>query len=41
MFVIFVLFVLAGLCETRGGYLVWGWMREDKPRRRLCSRLWC
>ena len=25
------LFVLAGLCEIGGGYLVWGWMREDKP----------
>ena len=26
-----VLFVLAGLCEIGGGYLVWGWMREHKP----------
>jgi small multidrug resistance family-3 protein len=25
------LFVLAGLCEIAGGYLVWGWMREHKP----------
>ncbi len=25
------LFVLAGLCEISGGYLVWGWMREHKP----------
>ncbi len=25
------LFVLAGLCEIGGGYLVWGWMREGKP----------
>jgi small multidrug resistance family-3 protein len=25
------LFVLAGLCESGGGYLVWGWMREHKP----------
>jgi small multidrug resistance family-3 protein len=25
------LFVLAGLCEFGGGYLVWGWMREHKP----------
>ena len=25
------LFVLAGLCEIGGGYLVWGWMRESKP----------
>lgn len=26
--VIFGLFILAGLCEIGGGYLVWGWMRE-------------
>ena len=25
------LFVLAGLCEIGGGYLVWGGMREHKP----------
>ncbi len=25
------LFVLAGLCEIGGGYLVWGWMRDQKP----------
>jgi small multidrug resistance family-3 protein len=25
------LFVIAGLCEIGGGYLVWGWMREHKP----------
>ena len=25
------LFVVAGLCEIGGGYLVWGWMREHKP----------
>jgi len=24
-------FVLAGLCEIGGGYLVWGWMRDNKP----------
>jgi len=24
------LFVMAGLCEIGGGYLVWGWMREHK-----------
>ena len=24
-------FVVAGLCEIGGGYLVWGWMREHKP----------
>lgn len=26
-----VLFVVAGLCEIGGGYLVWGWMREQRP----------
>lgn len=26
-----VLFVLAGLCEIGGGYLVWGWVRDHKP----------
>lgn len=31
MLIIGVLFVLAGLCEIGGGYLVWGWMREHKP----------
>ena len=25
------LFVLAGLCEIGGGYLIWGWLRQDKP----------
>ncbi len=25
------LFVLAGLCEIGGGYLVWLWVREGKP----------
>ena len=29
--VIGALFLLAGLCEIGGGYLVWGWMRESKP----------
>lgn len=24
------LFVLAGLCEIGGGYLVWRWLREDQ-----------
>ena len=24
------LFVLAGLCEIGGGYLVWQWLREGK-----------
>jgi len=31
LIVIAVLFVVAGLCEIGGGYLVWGWMREGKP----------
>lgn len=26
-----ILFVLAGLCEIGGGYLVWLWLREQKP----------
>jgi len=26
-----VLFVLAGLCEIGGGYLVWRWWREGAP----------
>lgn len=25
------LFILAGLCEIGGGYLIWLWLREDKP----------
>lgn len=25
------LFVLAGLCEIGGGYLVWLWLRDHKP----------
>jgi small multidrug resistance family-3 protein len=25
------LFVLAGLCEIGRGYLVWGWLRQDRP----------
>jgi small multidrug resistance family-3 protein len=25
------LFVLAGLCEIGGGYLVWLWFREERP----------
>jgi small multidrug resistance family-3 protein len=24
-------FVVAGLCEIGGGYLVWSWLREHKP----------
>ncbi len=31
MLIIGVLFVLAGLYDIGGGYLVWGWMREHKP----------
>jgi len=26
-----LVFVLAGLCEIGGGYLVWLWLRENKP----------
>ena len=25
------LFIVAGLCEIGGGYLVWLWLREGKP----------
>jgi small multidrug resistance family-3 protein len=25
-----ILFILAGLCEIGGGYLVWLWLREGK-----------
>lgn len=28
------LFVLAGLCEIGGGYLVWGWVREGRSLAR-------
>lgn len=31
LLIILGLFVLAGLCEIGGGYLVWGWMRENRP----------
>jgi small multidrug resistance family-3 protein len=31
LLIIGALFVVAGLCEIGGGYLVWGWMREHKP----------
>lgn len=30
-FVSMALFVLAGICEIGGGYLVWLWLREGKP----------
>lgn len=26
-----VIFILAGLCEIGGGYLIWLWLRDDKP----------
>ena len=26
-----VLFVIAGLCEIGGGYLIWLWLKEGKP----------
>jgi small multidrug resistance family-3 protein len=26
-----VVFVLAGLCEIGGGYLIWQWLKQDKP----------
>jgi small multidrug resistance family-3 protein len=25
------IFILAGLCEIGGGYLIWQWLKEDKP----------
>ena len=31
LLVVGALFMLAGLCEIGGGYLVWGWVREQKP----------
>ncbi|GAA4706967.1 YnfA family protein [Brevibacillus fulvus] len=31
MWVSIVLFLLAGLAEIGGGYLVWLWLREGKP----------
>lgn len=31
LLVVGLLFVLAGLCEIGGGYLVWVWLREGKP----------
>jgi small multidrug resistance family-3 protein len=27
----FLIFILAGLCEIGGGYLVWLWLKEGKP----------
>jgi len=26
-----LIFILAGFCEIGGGYLIWQWMKEDKP----------
>ncbi len=26
-----VIFILAGLCEIGGGYLVWQWLKQGKP----------
>jgi small multidrug resistance family-3 protein len=26
-----MVFILAGFCEIGGGYLVWIWIKEDKP----------
>ena len=26
-----LIFILAGFCEIGGGYLVWGWAKNDKP----------
>ncbi|MCD7034005.1 YnfA family protein [Metabacillus sp. GX 13764] len=31
MFLAILLFILAGLAEIGGGYLVWLWLRESKP----------
>ncbi|WP_026692594.1 YnfA family protein [Peribacillus kribbensis] len=31
MFISLLLFVLAGLAEIGGGYLVWIWLRDGKP----------
>jgi small multidrug resistance family-3 protein len=25
------IFILAGLCEIGGGYLIWLWLKEEKP----------
>lgn len=31
IFTSILIFILAGLCEIGGGYLVWQWLRNDKP----------
>jgi len=25
------IFILAGICEIGGGYLIWQWLKDDKP----------
>ena len=27
----FLIFILAGVCEIGGGYLIWLWLREGQP----------
>ena len=27
----FLLFVLAGICEIGGGWLIWKWLRDGRP----------
>ena len=27
----FLIFILAGICEIGGGYLIWLWLKNDKP----------
>ncbi|OPH57624.1 hypothetical protein BC351_03645 [Paenibacillus ferrarius] len=31
MFIAILLFIIAGLAEIGGGYLVWLWLKESKP----------
>ena len=31
MVLFFFIFILAGLCEIGGGYLIWLWLREGQP----------
>ena len=26
-----LIFILAGILEIRGGYMIWQWLKEDKP----------
>jgi small multidrug resistance family-3 protein len=28
---VLLIFVLAGLCEISGGYMIWLWLKEEKP----------